>query len=102
MSSQVGRTIPSFRIACIAEELKWRSFRSYLDKDDRKKFDEMFSVSRQHNSARSNSARPIIIHSTIMAIILHQYKQLMGLMKKNAIILYQKNRINQAKTDNKT
>jgi len=79
----VGRTIPSFRLACMAEELKWRSFRSCLDKDDRKKFDEMFSVSRQYNSACSNSARPIIIHSIIMAIILHHYKQLMGLMKKN-------------------
>jgi hypothetical protein len=98
----MGRTIPSFRLACIAEELKWRSFRSYLDKDDRKKFDEMFSVSRQYNSACSNSARPIIIHSIIMAIILHHYKQLMGLMKKIAIILYQRNRINQAQTDNKT
>jgi|SRR4030095_2871530 hypothetical protein len=98
----MGRTIPSFRLACIAEELKWRSFRSYLDKDDRKKFDEMFSVSRQYNSACSNSARPIIIHNIIMAIILHHYKQLMGLMKKIAIILYQRNRINQAQTDNKT
>jgi hypothetical protein len=81
----MGRTIPSFRLACMAEELKWRSFRSRLEKDDRKKFDEMFSVSRQYNSACSNSARPIVIHSIMMSIILHHYKQLMGLMKKTAI-----------------
>jgi hypothetical protein len=43
----------------------------------------MFSVSRQYNSACSNSARPIVIHSIMMSIILHHYKQLMGLMKKN-------------------
>lgn len=82
----MGRTIPSFRLACMTEELKWRSFRFCLDKDDRKKFDEMFSISRQYNSACSNSARAIVIHNIIMSIILHHYKQLMELMKKIAII----------------
>ncbi len=80
----MGRTIPSFRLACMTEELKWRSFRFCLDKDDRKKFDEMFSILRQYNSACSNSARAIVIHSIIMSIILHHYKQLMELMKKNS------------------
>ena len=78
----MGRTIPSFRLACMTEELKWRSFRFCLDNDDRKKFDEMFSILRQYNSACSNSARAIVIHSIIMSIILHHYKQLMELMKK--------------------
>jgi len=67
----------------MAEELKWRGFRSSLDKDDRKKFDEMFSASRLYNSACSNSARPIVVHCILMSIILHHFKQLMGLMKKN-------------------
>jgi hypothetical protein len=80
----MGRTIPSFRLACMTEELKWRSFRFCLDKDDRKKFDGMFSISRQYNSACSNSARAIVIHSIIMSIILHHYNQLMELMKKNS------------------
>ena len=80
----MGRTIPSFRLACMTEELKWRSFRFCLDKDDRKKFDEMFSISRQYNRACSNSARAIVIHNIIMSIILHHYKQLMELMKKNS------------------
>jgi len=79
----MGRTIPSFRLACMAEELKWRKFRSRLNKDDRKQFDEMFSISRQYNSACSNSTRPIVIHSIIMSILLHHYKQLMELMKTN-------------------
>jgi len=79
----MGRTIPSFRLACMAEELKWRGFRSSLDKDDRKKFDEMFSASRLYNSACSNSARPIVVHCILMSIILHHFKQLMRLMKKN-------------------
>lgn len=32
----MGRTIPSFRLACIAEELRWHKFRSRLSKDDKK------------------------------------------------------------------
>lgn len=80
----MGRTIPSFRLACMAEELKWRGFRSRLDKDDRKKFDEMFSASRLYNSACSNSARPIVVHCILMSIMLHHFKQLTTLMKKNS------------------
>ncbi len=79
----MGRTIPSFRLACMAEELKWRKFRSRLSKDDRKKFDEMFSTSRLYNSACANSARPIVLDCIIMSIILHHFKQVTALMKKN-------------------
>jgi hypothetical protein len=79
----MGRTIPSFRLACVAEELRWRNFRSKLKKDDRKKFDEMFSISRLHNSACSNSARPVVLECIIMSIILNDFKRLTELMKKN-------------------
>jgi hypothetical protein len=34
----MGRTIPSFRIASVIEEQEWKSFRSSLDKSDRKIF----------------------------------------------------------------
>jgi hypothetical protein len=79
----MGRTIPSFRLACVAEELKWRRFRSRLNKDDRKKFDEMFSTSRLYNSACVNSSRPIVLDCIMMAITLHHFKQVTALMKKN-------------------
>jgi hypothetical protein len=82
----MGRTIPSFRLACLAEELRWRNFRSKLSKDDRKKFDEMFSSSRLHNSACANSARPIVLECIIMSIILNDFKRLTELMKKNRSI----------------
>jgi hypothetical protein len=39
----MGRTIPSFRIASVLEEKKWRSFPNSLDKSDRKIFDKMLS-----------------------------------------------------------
>ena len=79
----MGRTIPSFRLACIAEELRWHKFRSRLSKDDRKKFDEMFSTSRLYNSACANSARPIVLECIIMSIILNDFKRLRELMKEN-------------------
>jgi hypothetical protein len=79
----MGRTIPSFRIACIAEELRWRKFRSKLGNADRKKLDEMFSTSRLYNSACANSARPIVLECIIMSIILNDFKELTELMNKS-------------------
>jgi hypothetical protein len=79
----MGRTIPSFRLACMAEELRWRRFRSKLSKDDRKKFDEMFSSSRLYNSACVNAARPIVLECVIMSILLNDFKRLTDLMKKS-------------------
>jgi hypothetical protein len=81
----MGRTIPSFRIAAMIEQSKWRSFRYNLDKKDRKIFDEMFSISRLYNSACSNCARPIVIQCILMSIIFHHYKQLIGSSKDNYI-----------------
>ena len=83
MMKIMGRTIPSFRLACTAEELRWRKFRSRLSKDDRKKFDEMFSTCRLYNSACANSARPIVLECVIMSIILNDFKRLTELMKKS-------------------
>ena len=78
----MGRTIPSFRLACVAEELRWRKFRSSLSRDDRKKFDEMFSTSRLYNSACANSARPIVLECIIMSVILNDFKRVTSLMEK--------------------
>ncbi len=43
---EMGRTIPSFRIALEMEKKEWKLFRNALDKKDRKDFDEMFEISR--------------------------------------------------------
>ncbi len=70
----MGRTIPSFRIAAVLEEKEWKLFRKYLDKKDRKVFDNMFSISRLYNSACSYSVIPIRIYPIIMSIVFHNYK----------------------------
>jgi hypothetical protein len=81
----MGRTIPSFRITAMMEQPKWRSFRYNLDKNDRKIFDELFSISHLYNSACSNCARPMVIQCILMSIIFHHYKQLIGSSKDNYI-----------------
>ena len=47
----MGGTVPSFRIAAEIERTKWKQFRSYLDKKDRKMFDQMYDCVKLHNTA---------------------------------------------------
>ena len=72
----MGRTIPSYQIASEIEIRKWRSFRKALDKQDRKKFDEMLSIPRFYNVAGTMACRPVLIHVILMSIIFEHYKQL--------------------------
>jgi hypothetical protein len=76
----VGRTVPSFRIAAEIERTKWKQFRSYLDKNDRKMFDQMYDYVKLNNAACSNACRPVVIHSVLMSIIFEHYKQLTKLL----------------------
>ena len=70
----MGRTIPSFRIAAILEEKEWKMFRKYLNKCNKKTFDDMFSIARLYNSACSYSIIPLRIYPIMMSIVLHHYK----------------------------
>ena len=78
----MGRTIPSFRLASGEEEREWKVFRNALDKSDRKKFDEMFSISHLYNSACSYAANPVRIRPISMSIIFHHYKKLLSISKQ--------------------
>ncbi len=75
----LGRTIPSFRIALMQEEMQWKSFRKALDKSERKTFDRLFLASRLHISACMMAAKPVRIYSIFMAILLYQYKQVLAM-----------------------
>ena len=58
--------------------MKWRQFRSYLDKKDRKTFDLMYDIVKLHN----NACRPVVVHSVLMSIVFEHYKQLTKLMEQ--------------------
>jgi len=72
----MGGTIPSYRIASEMEIWKWRPFRKLLDRQDRKKFDEMLSIPRLYNAAGTMACRPVLINVILMSIIFEHYKQL--------------------------
>lgn len=72
----MGRTIPSFRIAAVLEEKQWKEFAKYLNKNDKKIFKEMLSISQLYNSACSYAAIPIRIYPIMMSIALYHYKTL--------------------------
>ena len=78
----MGRTIPSFRIASEMEIWKWRPFRKLLDKQERKVFDEMLSISRFNNVAGTMACRPVLVHVILMSIIFEHYRQLTKLATK--------------------
>jgi hypothetical protein len=78
----MGRTIPSFRIASEMEIWKWRPFRKLLDKQERKVFDEMLSISRFYNVAGTMACRPVLVHVILMSIIFEHYRQLTKLATK--------------------
>ena len=77
------RTIPSYRIASGMERSKWRPFRHSLDKQDRKKFDEMLPIPRLYTAAGTMTCRLVLIHVILMSIIFEHYKELI----KIAVIL---------------
>jgi hypothetical protein len=81
----MGRTVPSFRIASVEEQKEWKQFRQALDKQDRKLFDNIFSIARLYNSACSYAANPIRIQSIFMSIIFHHYKQLLKLKEEGIV-----------------
>jgi hypothetical protein len=81
----MGRTVPSFRIAAEIERTKWSKFRSYLDKGERKMFDQMYEYFNSHSAACGNACKPVVIHPILMSILFQHYKQLTKLMEqKNA------------------
>ena len=77
---RVGRTVPSFRMAAEIERTKWTQFRSYLDKKERKMFDQMYDYFKLNNAACSSACRPVVVHAVLMSIIFEHYKQLTKLM----------------------
>jgi hypothetical protein len=78
----MGRTIPSFRLASVDEQKEWKQFRRGLGKQDRKIFDNMFSIGLLYNSAASYSAKPTRIQPILMSMIFHHYKQLLGVKEE--------------------
>ena len=72
-------------MAAEIERTKWKQFRSYLDKKDRKMFDQMYDYFKLNSAACSNACRPVVIHPVLMSIIFEHYKQLTKLMDQKKV-----------------
>jgi hypothetical protein len=78
----VGRTIPSFRLALAEEESEWKDYRDYLNKREKKAFDEMFAIPRMYISACSGAVKPVRIYPILISILLHHYLDLGTIAKQ--------------------
>lgn len=75
------RTIPSFRIAILLEEKRWKLYRQYSGKKEQKIFKHMFSIAYLYNSASSYAANPIRINPILFSIALYHQKKISSLDK---------------------
>lgn len=67
-------------MAQVAEFQSWRRFRRALLRGERRAFDEMLEEARFHTSASSMAVRTSVFEGVFMAILLHHYEELDGLL----------------------
>jgi hypothetical protein len=53
-----------------------------LDKQDRKKFDEMLTIPHLYTVAATMAARPLLSHVILMSIIFEHYEQLSNMVSQ--------------------
>jgi len=76
----MGRTIPSFRMAIDIEIAKWKPFRDALRKPDKEIFVNMLLRSKLYASAGGMSVRPLVLEAVFMSILLDHHKRLLELV----------------------
>ena len=78
----VGRTVPSFRIALAEEESEWKEYRKHLDVGERQDFDDMFAIPRLYLSACSAATKLVRVYPVFMSIALHHYMELKSIAEE--------------------
>jgi hypothetical protein len=59
---------------CSFRRKEWKLFANYLNNNDRKAFNDMFSIARLYNSACSYAVISIRINPIMISIVFHHYK----------------------------
>jgi hypothetical protein len=73
---ELGRTVPSFRMALEEELRKWGEFRKGLRVDEQLILDELLNDVRKHTDAGSLVCSPTISEIVIMSILIEFKKQI--------------------------
>ena len=91
----MGKTVESYRMALEDEISTWKGFERALRIDDRKAFEALMDQCRNHASAGSNAARPVVFEPMIMCITLAQQKEMQELREKVDILQNQLSAVKQ-------
>ena len=87
----VGKTVPSYRIALEFEVSRWKSFRNALLSDEEKQaFDALMDMCRNNAMASGNACNPIIFEPMVMSILLAHHKEMQQLEYKLNEAIWQK------------
>ena len=65
----MGRTVPSYRQSLNREVASWSDFRRGLSPGDQAIFDELMDMARHTADAGSLAARPVVLDSVFMSIL---------------------------------
>ena len=74
----MDRSVSSFRILIDIERSEWIDFRKELCKEDRQRFDGLFSVPKLYHHASSNSSNITTIEPIILNLIFNNFKIVHG------------------------
>jgi hypothetical protein len=74
--ANLGRTVPSFRMAVEQELQKWKEFRRGLRAEEQVILDELLDSVRKHADAGSLVCSPTISEIAIMSMLIELKKQL--------------------------
>jgi hypothetical protein len=72
--TEMGRTIPSYRMDIEAEIRNWKSFSTPLRKTDKVQFEELMTICRLYTPSASAACRTIPSDAMFMSILLHHQK----------------------------
>ena len=79
----MGKTVPSYRIALETEIYSWNNFAKNLSsQEDLEAFEQIMDACRNYASAGSNATRPVVFEAMVMSIMLFQRKKLDRLEKE--------------------
>lgn len=76
----MGRTIPSYRMAIDIEIAKWKTFRDALRKPEKDMFENMLLRSKLYASAGGMAVRPVVLEAMFMSILLDHHVRLLELV----------------------
>ena len=87
----VGKTVPSYRMALEFEISRWKNFRNALSSDTEKEaFDVLMDMCRNNAMAAGNACNPVLFEPMAMSILLAQQMEIVRLEYKLNEAIWQK------------